>query len=369
MRNRNKSLRASQFGAIHRRERIFIIAYNNDSGHLEQQLEIDSNETKQQAFTKLDSSVREGAIGYDGGFESDSKPKTPRGAVVSTPRACFVADDWSDRIQRYQQETTSREFGFSQFKDVRRIEDLFNRPNLPEPLFRNKNHGFSSGLGVCGSQTKTEKNKKEVIPINGYGSTKEIPEQELRMVWEQAGAKGYERTAGRLQRVQTEGVLQHEMRRVSEAEGICNSLSLLETSPQTSQTRMRNVRCNREPPHTPQEWRLVGQHTGQSCDSLRLVPLETPLEEWENTMEKAVCLRCLWDTCEEVGLVSKTLSAFKEVWESQNDEDKRWLLVQTNSGRNVVMDRIKMTRAIGNAVVPVCAQFIARQIKDAEAKE
>jgi len=99
------------------------------------------------------------------------------------------------------------------------------------------------------------------------------------------------------------------------------------------------------------------------------VPLETPLEEWENTMEKAVCLRCLWDTCEEVGLVSKTLSAFKEVWESQNDEDKRWLLVQTNSGRNVVMDRIKMTRAIGNAVVPVCAQFIARQIKDAEAKE
>jgi len=81
-------LRASDFGAPHRRERIFIVAGQPD---LERRV---------------------------------------------------IADDWGERIQRFVQEKVSQKRGFSWCKDVRRVEDFMGRPNVPQPLFRGTRDGI-----------------------------------------------------------------------------------------------------------------------------------------------------------------------------------------------------------------------------------
>lgn len=56
------------------------------------------------------------------------------------------ADDWSKRRKGGQQKQVFRFSRFPWGKDVRRIEDLRNRPDLPEPLIRRINHDVAFGV-------------------------------------------------------------------------------------------------------------------------------------------------------------------------------------------------------------------------------
>lgn len=107
-------LRASEIGALHRRERIFIIAY--------------SCEFIRHANNKTSSGLSEDEWGKGSNGEKDSP--------------LFITDNWGERIQRFLKEQIQREQGFSWCKDVRRVEDLHNRQDIPGPLFCGSRDGI-----------------------------------------------------------------------------------------------------------------------------------------------------------------------------------------------------------------------------------
>lgn len=118
------SLRASDFGAIHRRERIFIIAYTSSIRH----------------------------FGCKNKKERCQRITCAQDGRVFVPR--IITDDWYERIQRFRQESLQGEFGFSWCKDVRRIEDLKGRHDIPEPLFCGGRDGISNWMdriASCGN--------------------------------------------------------------------------------------------------------------------------------------------------------------------------------------------------------------------------
>ena len=162
-------LRASDFGALHRRERLFVIAYPNSKSPAFQKYR-DSGQERQPARTPQPEMVRQeyGAIDTEG-----DRPRTAtnpnhqwqsqlqRGKQdirervdnsIETP--CFITNDFSNRIQRFTEESLQGEQGFSWCADVRRIEDLQGRPSIPQPLFRGGRDGIPNWMGrikCCGN--------------------------------------------------------------------------------------------------------------------------------------------------------------------------------------------------------------------------
>lgn len=79
------------------------------------------------------------SCGYDARWRIVSAAEV--GAPHLRERLFIVAHDRSVRIQRDFKKTIQRLKGFSWCKDVRRIEDLFGRPEIPQPLFRGNSDG------------------------------------------------------------------------------------------------------------------------------------------------------------------------------------------------------------------------------------
>lgn len=74
-------------------------------------------------------------------------PACAVGAPHERDRVWFVAsNNRGERIQRNGQAALSRKSAFSWCKDVRRVEDLRGRPDIPEPLVRTLNDGVPNGL-------------------------------------------------------------------------------------------------------------------------------------------------------------------------------------------------------------------------------
>ncbi len=96
-------LRASDFGAFHPRQRIFIVAYPC----------------------------------IDRGFAPSQKRPVP-------PPKIYDSDSWRQRIEGFTAESLQGEQGFSWCKGIRGVEDFKGRPDIPEPLVRGKNDGLSS---------------------------------------------------------------------------------------------------------------------------------------------------------------------------------------------------------------------------------
>jgi DNA (cytosine-5)-methyltransferase 1 len=119
------TLCASDFGAPHKRERIFIFAYPNDKRH--------------------------GRRSENGAVERSQANGTK---VSGRTNPNFVADDWQERIEGFKQETLQGVGGFSWCQNVRRIEDFKGRQDIPEPLFRGSRDGvpfWVDRVASCGN--------------------------------------------------------------------------------------------------------------------------------------------------------------------------------------------------------------------------
>lgn len=126
-----KIVSAAECGALHRRERLFIIAYANGCGF------------------SAGNNNREGrpVLPLEVGQASEACPKRDRRFArldagiapdASNAKRDGIQDDSEGQVQRFPE--------FSWCKDIRRIEDLRNRPDLPEPLLRRTDDGVSKGL-------------------------------------------------------------------------------------------------------------------------------------------------------------------------------------------------------------------------------
>nr|MDO8117203.1 DNA (cytosine-5-)-methyltransferase [Candidatus Sigynarchaeota archaeon] len=158
-------LRASDFGAPHRRERIFIVAYDAHGGTDARGRAGEGRKVEQKALGENPECFITDA--HDDGFDGagillragkprqkDSRNKD--GAVADLDLLSrdkihagqpdlerrIVADDLRERIQRFVKKKVLRGEGFSWCKDVRRVEDFMGRPNIPQPLFRGTRDGI-----------------------------------------------------------------------------------------------------------------------------------------------------------------------------------------------------------------------------------
>lgn len=104
------SIQARNFGALHKRERIFIITYP---------------ERRRFNWRK-----------YKKGRNSDKYERTIKES--------FITNNWQERIQGFRQKTLQGKQGFSWCQNVRRIEDLQGRHDIPKPLIRRNCNGFSN---------------------------------------------------------------------------------------------------------------------------------------------------------------------------------------------------------------------------------
>lgn len=96
---------AQEMGAPHRRERWFCLAYFNGDTIREQSRRLKGKDRKE--LSEIQNS-----------------------------------DTWSERIQREPERQIQRIEDFSWCKDVRRVEDLQDRSDIPQPLVRGKSNGI-----------------------------------------------------------------------------------------------------------------------------------------------------------------------------------------------------------------------------------
>ena len=164
------TLRASDFGALHRRERLFIVAYptsarmeGNDGVGLQtveergeqmgaREFERNTSANSNGVGIQAQRQVHKGKSNFEGGVTPDinhqRQLQLQRGKQDIGQRdnnglkGRFITHDWHERIQRFCKESLQGQQGFSWCQDVRRIEDLHGRSNIPEPLFRGGRDGF-----------------------------------------------------------------------------------------------------------------------------------------------------------------------------------------------------------------------------------
>jgi DNA (cytosine-5)-methyltransferase 1 len=155
-------IRASDVGAIHKRERLFIFAYSNclrcDNWGDNQQPNIQADkkrgvEEDKQSENRWECGVNQKPdVAYSGELgqlESQSKIDPTEGreqtqyGIDGRPQ---IADIILKRLERHKQKTICGESSFSWCKDIRRVEDLFNRSDIPQPLIRRDDYGVPPKL-------------------------------------------------------------------------------------------------------------------------------------------------------------------------------------------------------------------------------
>ena len=109
---------AKELGALHLRERVWIVAYPQ-AQRFEEARELRCVESQER--------------------------------ISSRGQARIFTDDWKKRVQGKQSKTLSGEHGFSWCQDVRGLEDLRGRSDIPEPLFRGSRDGIPDWVDRIGA--------------------------------------------------------------------------------------------------------------------------------------------------------------------------------------------------------------------------
>lgn len=132
---------ATSVGAIHCRERIFIIAHSNKFRQSWSRLLWGGAKWTEEMGTerKIETPNIE-SIRCIEGQQDKSLSEGERG--LGFTRQTSLTDNGSPRIQRNSNEKIQGFEGLSWCKDIRRVEDLFNRSDIPEPLIRRNIHGI-----------------------------------------------------------------------------------------------------------------------------------------------------------------------------------------------------------------------------------
>jgi len=144
------TLRASDFGALHKRERLFIIVYPNIY-ELDKERRVQKwKETTIDGVNTSPNTHEFGLLGMQSGkYAMEWKEQTFDEATPS-----FITDDWEERISRFRRESLQGQYGFSWCQDVRKVEDLQGRSDIPEPLFRGGRDGlpfWMDRIKCCGN--------------------------------------------------------------------------------------------------------------------------------------------------------------------------------------------------------------------------
>lgn len=154
------TLRASDVGAPHRRERLFIVAYPSRERCVDSEPKEFANQRGKPSLDDASKSVnapdssRGGRDDWENHRENDGvrqiegrelseiqpngdgREHRPIADAYANP-----ADSWSDGIQRFTEEQIRRFPEFKAFENLRSVADLAGRPDIPQPLIRGGDNG------------------------------------------------------------------------------------------------------------------------------------------------------------------------------------------------------------------------------------
>lgn len=170
-------LSAAEVGACHKRERLFVFAHANAGCQSKNKIRagreksgggLDAPDLARYRGGKdaIEWSISNTAFRCADGTETAEKSKTPNaimfgcrggdtnelGDAESAPEIqrrtvqIDVADTKRQRVHGFGSGPIPQFPEFSWCKNVKRIEDLRNQPNIPEPLIRRESHGLSRRL-------------------------------------------------------------------------------------------------------------------------------------------------------------------------------------------------------------------------------
>jgi site-specific DNA-cytosine methylase len=187
------TIRASDVGAPHRRERLFIIAHRGvDAAHADndgasgqagteerwgglQAEPYDDADAPDNGHNPAEASRKSGAV-FGAGDNSceqegarwaqgDNLGDRRGGVWFKEFAVCADAPDsrekrvhglWQGQVRRFPE--------FSWCEDIREVKDLFNRPDIPEPLVRGTNDGLPKGLDGFVRRERTKALGNAVVP-------------------------------------------------------------------------------------------------------------------------------------------------------------------------------------------------------------
>ena len=131
---------AASVGANHKRERLFTIAYpsNNEYKSSIRRIIPEKATTSEQNRAQY-SSTRKSNRAVIGKWSF--RPSQNESIPQDDP-----SDNGSERVQRFFKEPIHQFPEFSWCKDIRSIEDLRNRPDIPKPLICRTDDGFSNRI-------------------------------------------------------------------------------------------------------------------------------------------------------------------------------------------------------------------------------
>ena len=121
---------ACAVGAPHRRDRVWVIA-NADSKRCE---------------SGSDHREERSVLHHQNGHAKEDQPQWKRRQCGASTAGEITTDDGGKRVQRREPQSLCRKQAFSWCRDVRRVADYFNRPDIPQPLICRNSDGFSSRM-------------------------------------------------------------------------------------------------------------------------------------------------------------------------------------------------------------------------------
>jgi len=179
----------------------------------------------------------------------------------------------------------------------------------------------------------------------------------LRVLCEGPPAKKIRRTIGGSRTVPKTKVLQQGMHGKGDAETIPNKKGLGKTSAKDAEGSLRAMRSNRKPRNSSQKQEVVGQPTGEYLHALRILShYAAPCKQRYCSKKDMATLSPLWVLDLWQDCMQHLPDADKKAWKTASRENQKATIIAT-AKQLVMADRTQQLRLLGNGVVPLQAAY------------
>lgn len=217
----------------------------------------------------------------------------------------------------------------------------------------------------------------DVNNASKHQSNEDLPELQKRVQKEPVQSE-----AGRPGAVQQEEILHEGLLGGVSEKGQSGNWRISEEGHEVSWQNLRGMWGKIRSSCTSSRWRYCEQLPREHSDIVRILSSEITLEDWQEVFSQVPRgMQSLREAFTEIGVLPNALSTPQEIWRSISDQEKSWVVLRVGSGNpwvephpnclpvidksEPIPDRVARLKALGNAVVPAQAYPILKAIAEA----